>query len=109
MSLVREIRRRAKHVAGPTLGILAVGYFLYHSVEGDRGILAWMQIRQQIQREEAVLAATRAERKTLEAHVALLRRDNLDRDMLDEQARRVLGLIGDREIVIFEGLRKPAS
>jgi cell division protein FtsB len=102
MNLAREIRRRAADVAGPTFGILAVAYFLVHSVQGDRGILAWLAIHQQIQRAEVTLAAAVHERERLEARVSLMRNDGLDRDMLDEQVRRVLGLVGPGEIIVFE-------
>jgi cell division protein FtsB len=109
MELRDEIRRSARHVAGPAVGILVVGYFLVHMVQGDRGILAWVSIRQQIARAEARLAVVEAERARLERHVALLRSERLDPDMLDEQARRVLGLVGPRDIVVFEGPRRPGS
>jgi cell division protein FtsB len=107
MSLVREVRRRARYVIAPTLGLSAIGYFLVHSVEGDRGILAYLSIRSQIQRAESTLAETDAQRSRLEARVALMHGDALDRDMLDEQSRRLLGLMGEREIVIFEKPRPP--
>jgi cell division protein FtsB len=109
MGALREVRRRLHHVIVPTLGAFVLGYFIVHTLEGDRGILAMMSIRQQIQRAEETLAATRAERQKLEGHVALLRASGLDRDMLDEQARWVLGLVGDREIVIFERGPEPSS
>jgi cell division protein FtsB len=109
MGLLAEIRRQARHVAGPAVGILAVGYFLVHMVQGDRGILAWVAIRQQIVRAETRLAVVDAERQRLERHVALLRRDRLDPDMLDEQARRVLGLVGPNDIVVVEKPRRPGS
>jgi len=109
MGALREVRRRLRHVIVPTLGAFILGYFVVHTIEGDRGILAMMAIRQQIQRAEETYAVTHAERQKLEGHVALLRDNGLDRDMLDEQARRVLGLAGDKEIVIFERPAKPSS
>ena len=109
MGALREVRRRLRHVIVPTLGAFVVGYFVVHTLEGDRGILAWMAIHQQIDHAEATLAASGAERKKLEGHVALLCQNGLDRDMLDEQARRVLGLVGEKEIVIFERPAKPSS
>jgi cell division protein FtsB len=109
MGALREARRRLRHVIVPTIGAFAVGYFLVHTIEGDRGILAMMSIRQQIQRAEATLGVTGAERRKLESNVALMRQNGLDRDMLDEQARRVLGLVGEKEIVIFERPAKPSS
>jgi len=109
MGALREVRRRLRHVIAPTLGAFVLGYFVVHTIEGDRGILAMMSIRQQIQRAEEIYGATRAERQRLESHVELLRSNGLDPDMLDEQARRVLGLVGEKEIVIFERPAKPSS
>ena len=37
MSLISELRRRARHIVGPTLGALLVLYFAVHAFEGDRG------------------------------------------------------------------------
>jgi cell division protein FtsB len=93
----------------PTLGAFAVGYFVVHTVEGDRGLLAMMSIHQQIQGAETTLVVTGAERRKLDRHVALLRQNGLDRDMLDEQVRRVLGLVGEKDLIIFEGRDKPPS
>jgi cell division protein FtsB len=109
MGALREVRRRLRHVIVPTLGAFVLGYFVVHTIEGDRGILAMMSIRQQIQHAEETYAGTHAERQRLESHVALLRANGLDPDMLDEQARRVLGLVGEKEIVIFERPAKPSS
>jgi cell division protein FtsB len=109
MGALREVRRRLRHVIVPTVGAFVLGYFVVHTIEGDRGILAMMSIRQQIQRAEETLAVVRAERQRREGHVALLRASGLDRDMLDEQARRVLGLVGEKEIVVFERPAKPSS
>jgi cell division protein FtsB len=101
VSIVREIRRRARLIIGPVLGISLVVYFAYHLVQGDRGLMAWMRLNQQVREVKATLAAVEAERSTLERRVDLLRSDHLDRDMLDERARSQLNLIGPNETVIF--------
>jgi cell division protein FtsB len=103
MSIVREIRRRARLIVGPVLGMSLCAYFAYHLVEGDRGLVAWRQLSQQVRAARATLAQAEAERATLERHVELLRPEHLDRDMLDERARRQLDLVGPNETVIFEG------
>ncbi len=101
VSIVLEIRRRARLVIGPILGISLVAYFAYHLVQGDRGLLAYVRLNQQVHEAETTLAAVEAERSTLERRVDLLRADHLDRDMLDERARSQLNLVGPHEIVIF--------
>jgi cell division protein FtsB len=101
VSIVREIRRRARLVIGPVLGISLVAYFAYHLVQGDRGLIAWVRLNQEVNAAKATLAAVAAERATLERRVDLLRPQHLDRDMLDERARAELDLIGPGETVIY--------
>ena len=101
MSIVAELRRRARLVAGPVAGISLVVYFSYHLVEGDRGIVAWRGLNEKIQTAQTQLAQSEAVRTALDRRVALLRPNHLDRDMLDEQARQTLNLIAPDERVIF--------
>ncbi len=101
MSLVREIRRRGRFVVGPTLGALVVGYFVLNAFQGDRGILAWVQLHQNVVRAEAIHAKTTVERQRLAHRTALLKPDNLDPDLLDERARIMSGLGRPDELVIF--------
>jgi cell division protein FtsB len=101
VSIVLEIRRRARLIIGPVLGISLVAYFAYHLVQGDRGLMAWMRLNQQVREAKTTLAAVEAERSTLERRVDLLRADHLDRDMLDERARVQLNLAGPNDTVIF--------
>ncbi|HUH84714.1 MAG TPA: septum formation initiator family protein [Stellaceae bacterium] len=101
MSILREIRKRARRVIGPVLGISLVAYFAYHLVQGDRGLMAWVRLEQQVAEANTTLAGLEAQRATLEHRVDLLRPQHLDPDMLDERARRELDLIGPNETVIF--------
>ena len=48
MSLMSELRIRARHVLLPAFGVAAVFYFAYHGVNGDRGLLAWRAMQQQV-------------------------------------------------------------
>jgi cell division protein FtsB len=100
MAIWDEVKRRAKDVIGPVLGFCVVGYFAYHSVEGDRGLVAYLRLNEQITLAKAQLAEVAAERKALEQRVSLLRPNRLDPDMLDERARLLLNLARPDEIVI---------
>ena len=42
------MRRRAKVLVAPVLGLALTGYFAYHLVEGDRGMRAWMRLTQEL-------------------------------------------------------------
>lgn len=102
MILLHEIRKRARHVAGPVLAISVFGYFAYHSVQGDRGLIAWLQLGQQVEIAQATLEKVSRDRSALEHRARLLRPDNLDPDMLDERARQVLSLTHPDELVILD-------
>jgi len=101
MTLTYEIRKRLKSSAAPILGLLAISYFSYHLIEGDRGLFAYLKLQQEVQKETAQLRLTEIEKTKLEKRIKLLDPENLDLDMLDERARDVLGLSGPDELVIY--------
>lgn len=101
MAVLREIRYRAKQVILPVVGACVLGYFVYHSVQGDHGLFAYWHIKQEIARAQVALNTVRTERVALEHRVDLLHPDSLDPDMLDERARHVLNVVRPDEVVIF--------
>jgi cell division protein FtsB len=101
MDLRRDLKRRLAQVAWPMLGACLAGYFVYHAVQGDRGIIAWLQLNQQIRAADAELARTDADREAAEQRVALLSNSSLDLDMLEERARVMLNFSHPDDLVIF--------
>ncbi len=101
MALLNELRQRARQVAAPLLVASVVVYLGYHAIQGQRGIVAWLRLSQQIEQTRSALALTRAEERRLAHRAALLRPDGLDRDMLDERARAVLNLAHPDDLVVF--------
>src|SRR3989338_6356420 len=101
MKLVSEIRARARLIVGPVVGVCLAAYFAYHVVQGDRGLIAWWQLGQEVEAARALKADAAAERRALEHRVQLLSHSSLDRDMLDERARVMLNFGLPDEIVIF--------
>ena len=89
-------------MAGSILGALLFAYFLFHAVQGDRGLLAWVTLKQQIAHASAELAASEADRTGWEKRIALLRSDRLDPDMLDERVRFITGFGHADELVILD-------
>ena len=100
--MLRFIRQRLRYIWGPLLGLSAVVYFAYHTVEGDRGVLAYLRLRSQLDEAELQLAKVTTDRQELEHRVLLLRPDHLDPDMLEERARVMLNMGRDGEKVIME-------
>ena len=93
MTLIPELKRRARHVVGPLIGSLLVAYFAYHAVEGDRGIRAWQRLDGEVAEARAVRDRLSGEQAAFEKRVSMLRPDGLDPDLLEERARLVLGFV----------------
>ena len=102
MIVLREMRRRAKVLLPPVLGLAVTGYFAYHLVEGERGLRAWVQVTQELRLAKQTLSAAAADREALEHRVSHMRPDHVDPDLLDSQARRTLDVAAPGEIVIIE-------
>ena len=102
MIVLREMRRRAKVLIGPVLGLALTGYFAYHLIEGDRGLRAWMRITQELRQAKSNLVDVAAERAALDRRVANMRPDHLDPDLLETQVRRNLDVAAPDEIVIIQ-------
>ena len=101
MSALHEIRRHSLAAVVPVICFAAIAYFCYHAIEGKYGINAYTRLTLQIQDTQAALANVTAERRILERRVDLLSSSGLDADMLEEQSRRVLGMVKDRDLVIL--------
>jgi cell division protein FtsB len=100
MEVGRFIRNEARSAVIPLVCFALAVYFTYHLIEGDRGVLAWTHLVQQIRDAKAEAARVHAERMEAEHRVSLLRADNLDPDLLDEQARARANLVAPGETVI---------
>ncbi|MCC7049878.1 MAG: septum formation initiator family protein [Alphaproteobacteria bacterium] len=106
MQLLHELKRRARHAIAPVLGIGIFGYFAYHAIEGDRGLFAFMRLKDQVAEAEQTQREIAAIRAELDHRVALMRPDHTDPDMLDERSRMMLNLAQPDEIVIFTNRQK---
>jgi cell division protein FtsB len=96
-----DIKRRARNMIGPMLGCLLVGYFVYHSIQGDRGILAWQRLDQLIVEAEVLRGSLDVRREGLERRVRMLRPESLDADMVEEQGRRLLNFSHPDDVVLL--------
>ncbi len=102
MKTAREIRRRVGRMSAPILGTLCMCYFVWHAFHGDYGILAWLQLRENVAAATALQAETSARRAHLEKRVGLLAPSpGIDQDMLDERTRVMTGLARPRDVIIL--------
>jgi len=106
LSILKDIRWRFNHIVGPLFGILLFAYFVYHSIQGQHGILAWRQLDIHITKAEITFANLQAKQAELEQSVIMLRPGTLDLDMVEEQSRRMLNFTHqDDVVVIFSGVK----
>lgn len=106
MSIAWEIRSRARFILPRVLAVCTVVYFAYHTVEGDRGFLTWLSLKQELAQLQDAKGELRAQREELEARVSLLRPDNLDPDLLEERAREVLNYGRENELIVITPQRE---
>lgn len=97
-----SIQVRLQQAIGPILATCLLGYFVYHLIQGERGILSWMRLKQKIQLAEERLDQVQMEQSTLAHRVKLMGPENLDLDMLEEQAREKLGVANTNEVIIHD-------
>lgn len=98
----RNLQRLAQKAIAPLMALSVVGYFIYHSIQGERGILAWVQFQERLTFSLAELDEILKERKALEEKVQDLRPESINRDLLDQQVRLQLGYTHPDEIVILK-------
>lgn len=97
-----EITKRLQFVVGPVIAVSVLLYFVYHIIQGERGLLSWRQLNQKIEQAETRLKETLSEQEMLERRVRLMRPESLDPDMLEEQVREKLNFARKDEIVILD-------
>ena len=103
MALLSIFKRILKGVLVPAMFLAVSGYFAWHAVHGERGLMARDKRQGDIVAARAALQQAEAERDAMERRVAGLRGDRLDRDQLEERARSLLNMVGRDEVVVPYG------
>lgn len=87
----------------PIIIVCGLFYLSYHALHGERGLSAL--IREQHERSilQTELQEKKQQREAMELKVSHLRDGSLDLDLLDEQMRRMLGVMKPGEIVVMQG------
>jgi cell division protein FtsB len=100
---VAWIGRRLRAAVLPVLFLAFCGFFVWHTMHGERGLIAMEAREQRIAEASAERERAQAELAAMERRVQGLRGDRLDRDQLDERARQLLNMVGRDEIVVPYG------
>ncbi|AWI83353.1 septum formation initiator precursor [Alloyangia pacifica] len=95
--------RRKPALGGLVFAVITLslsGYFTFAAVQGDYGLFRRAEIEVEADRLAAELDGINAEVAHMENVTLRLSDDYLDLDLLDQQARDVLGMIRSDEIVV---------
>jgi cell division protein FtsB len=99
--IVHRQRRESGWFIKPVVISCALFYLSFHVFHGERGLYSLWREQREYALLQQELANTQAQREVLERRVAGMRDSSLDRDLLDEQLRRMLGMAGHGEIVLL--------
>jgi len=85
----------------PAIAIVVLSYFGFHAFQGEYGIYSKYRLEERVAALETRLQTVQAERSLLDQRVQLLHDGTLERDMLDEHARRALNMALPDEVIIM--------
>jgi cell division protein FtsB len=95
------LARRTWQTVASVLGACILCYFLYHTIQGDRGWLAMLRLQNEVNVAKRNLSQLQQESKELSHRVQLMRPGSMDPDLLDEKSRQMLDYSKPNEIVIL--------
>ena len=72
-------------------------YFSYHLIQGERSYMRFVSLTQSVEALEQKAASLKDQREQQESRVAMMRPGSVNRDLLEERARVVLGFRRDGE------------
>ncbi|MAP19154.1 MULTISPECIES: septum formation initiator family protein [Aurantimonas] len=101
---MRTIQKRQSRIGGlivPAITVSFLAYFAIHAHSGKYGIEAKAELTRDLAVKSARLDELENRRERLERRVQLLHDGTLERDMIDERARRALNVTTPEEIVIL--------
>jgi cell division protein FtsB len=94
-------QRNTGRLIVPSLCVAFLAYFGFHAYHGEFGIYSKYRLEAETVDLQGKLDAVKARRTDLERRVQLLHQGTLEKDMLDEQARKALNMSHADEITIM--------
>ena len=77
-----------------------IAFFGFHTITGERGILARPQLEHKIMQAEEQLELLEKHQSFLSHRIALMHLDGVDADILAETARSELGLYAPNDVIV---------
>ena len=96
-----KLKKYAPKLLLPLLLVFFLGYISYHTFIGDSGLSKNAILKNQLNELHVDLASVKEERLLLEKHISLLEK-NIDADMLQEKAKKILYYAHPDEIIIIK-------
>ena len=84
------------------IGVCLSFYFCYHLIAGERSYLRLISLNHQVATTEAQYEVASHERTALEQKVVMMRPGSVNRDLLEEQSRKILGFHYKDEKVLIK-------
>jgi cell division protein FtsB len=88
------------------VGITAILYFLSSAFFGSKSLIKYFELRKEITNKDATKQELMTKMQNRQNMVDGMNLDSLDVDLLDEQARKVLGYANKNEVVIYSEKKK---
>lgn len=85
----------------PLMTLCVLGYFGYHIYHGEYGLYSRIKVEEHIDALNAELDTLSSSRMNIEKKVMLLKDGHIEKDMLDEYARKNLNLSKPNELTIL--------
>ena len=101
MKIFSELRLKVRFMLWPTIWATIFLYITFHTIQGERGLIAFMQIHGEVLAAKKTQQILINKKKRLQNQVTLLSPKSLDIDMLEERVRIMLGYSRPNETIIF--------
>ncbi len=99
---ITKQQKSPTRVIQPLMWLLLTFYIGYHALHGERGLYALMREKRELAELQTEYSSTKTEREKTELRVSHLRDNSLDRDLLDEQMRRMMGVMKKNEVMLLD-------
>ena len=101
MEIFSELRLKLRFILWPTIWATIILYITFHTIQGERGLIAFMQIYGEVLAAKKTQQILINKKKRLQNQVTLLSPKSLDIDMLEERVRIMLGYSRPNETIIL--------
>ncbi|MDR0678069.1 MAG: septum formation initiator family protein [Holosporaceae bacterium] len=96
-----SVTKNVKSIASYVIWVSVVCYFIFHIFSGARGAVSWAKLSREIESLDKELKDLKEANEFLENKINLMRSDNLDLDLLEEQAQSIIGFYNENDIVVL--------